>query len=117
METYTEMKNRHQKEVNALPIFCAFSKKQFEEGCAKLGVTDASAELFSLGHTGGYYRKTDSKLIWGTFERHSDEMDEAMKDETFAVEAFAYEAGNHEYHINMDPDFDMANCFGYPTTK
>lgn len=113
METYTEMKKRHQDEVNALPLMFAFSDKQFEEGCKKLGVTDPAKELYRLG-MGSFYRKTDSKLIHETFDRHDEEMNEAMKNEDFAVSAFEYEAGNHEYHINLDPDYDMANCFGYP---
>lgn len=115
-ETYIEMKDRHQKEVNTLPLMHAFSKAQFEEGCKKLGVTNPKSELFALKHIPGcYYRKTDSKLIWETFKRLSDETDAAMTDEEFAVSAFEYEAANHEFHINMDPHFDMANRFGYPT--
>lgn len=116
-ETYLELKARHQKEIDALPLMFAFSKKQLEEGCAKLGVKEPEKELYRLGTTGGFYRRTDSKMIFDTFARHEKEMTEAMKDEAFAVGAFDYEAGNHEFMINMDPHFDMANCFGYPTTS
>ncbi len=114
METYIEMKNRHEKEFGSLPIAYAFSKTQFEEGCRKLGVTDPGKELYKLGETGGFYRRNDSKLIWDTIHRHDSEMTEAMKVEEFAVSAFEYEASNHEFHINLDPHFDMANCFGFP---
>lgn len=116
METYLEMKKRHQDEVNKLPIKWAFSNKQFEEACASLGVTDPKAELYA-GFSGGFYRKTDAKHIWGTLKRHDEEMEAAMHNEEFAVSAFRYEAGNHEYHINLDPNFDMANCFGYPFNR
>jgi len=113
METYIEMRDRHQQEVNKLPIKWAFSKKQFQEVCAALGVTDPKAELFA-GFNGGFYRKADSNLIWETLKRHDEELTAAMRDEVFAVAAFECEAANHEYHINLNPDFDMANCFGYP---
>lgn len=115
-ETYLELKARHEKESNALPLMFAFSRKQFDDGCRKLGVTDPAKELYKLGGD-GFYRKSDSKLIWDTWRRHDAEMTEAMKVEEFAVSAYEYEAGNHEFHINLDPHFDMANCFGYPTTR
>lgn len=114
METYLEMKARHEKEVNAFPFMFAFSNKQFEEGCKKLGVTDPKAELFALRGTGGFYRKTDAARLHEMTKRHNDEMDAAMLNEEFAVNAYCYEASNHEYQINLDPEFDMANCFGYP---
>lgn len=49
METYAQMKKRHQDEVNALPLMFAFSNDQFDEGCRKLGVTDPKSELYALG--------------------------------------------------------------------
>ena len=115
-ETYLTLKARHQKEVDALPIFFAFSNSQFDEGCKKYGVTDPAKELYKLGG-GGFYRKADSGLIRDTFTRHAAEKKAAMNNEEYAISAYIYEAGNHEFHINMDPHFDMANCFGYPTTK
>jgi hypothetical protein len=114
-ELYTQMKNRHQREVNALPLMFAYSKDQFDEGCRKLGVTDPKTDLYKTGDNGTFYRKADSKLILDTFRRLDAEMTEAMKDEDFAVSAFEYEAGNHEFHINLDPHFDMGDFFGYPT--
>ena len=116
-ETYRQMSARHQKEVNEFPFLFAFNKQQFEEGCKKLGVTDPKAELYALRGSGGFYRKTDAARLHEMTKRHNDEMDAAMLDEEFAVGAFCYEAGNHEYQINMDPDFDMANCFGYPYNR
>lgn len=115
-ETYTQMKARHQKEVDALPIFFAFSDSQFEEGCKRYGVTEPHKELFRLGG-GGFYRKSDSGLIRDTFLRQKAESKNAMKTEEYAISAYIYEMGNHEFHIGCDPHFDMANCFGYPTTK
>jgi len=39
MERYLEIKERHQKEFETLPIFWAFNNKQFEEGMKNFGLT------------------------------------------------------------------------------
>ena len=72
METYRELKARQEKEVHALPFGFAFSETQFEEMKIKLGVKENN-ELYRLGDTGGFYRKTDSELIHRTFKRHAEE--------------------------------------------
>lgn len=77
METYQELKARHEKEVNALPLGFAFSEEQFEEMKLKLGVKENS-ELYRLGNTGGFYRKVDSELIHDTFKRHAEERKNAI---------------------------------------
>ena len=77
METYQELKARHEKEVNALPLGFAFSEEQFEEMKLKLGVKENS-ELYRLGNTGGFYRKVDSELIHNTFKRHVEERRNAI---------------------------------------
>lgn len=101
-ETYKQMKERHQKEVNALPIMFAFSDEQFKEGMRKLGLEPTDYDkIYSLG-AGGYYRREDSDMIHDCFKRHNQEMKEAMQDEEFATGAFRYELANHEYCITMD---------------
>ena len=112
-ETYAQMKERQQKEFNEFPMMFAFSNEQFKEGCARLGVTDPKAELYRAPG-GGFYRKSDAPRLHELTDRHAREMSEAMKVEEFAVGAYCYEAANHEYQINWDPDFDMALCFGLP---
>lgn len=117
METYAQMKKRHQDEVNALPLMFAFSNDQFDDGCRKLGVTDPKSELYSLGGTGGFYRRSDDELVSGTFLRHKVEFAKAMKDSDFAIGAFSYEIANIEYDYSYNPEADMAACFDYPTTR
>lgn len=77
METYRELKARQEKEVHALPFGFAFSETQFEEMKIKLGVKENN-ELYRLGDTGGFYRKTDSELIHRTFKRHAEERKNAI---------------------------------------
>lgn len=116
MNSYIAMKNRHQQEVNALPIKFAFSDKQFEEGMKELGLkpTDTDKVYALVGN--GFYRKTDADLIHGTFKRHKQERDDAIaadKDGTgYLFEMFEYELGNHEYCVTYDCE-DAVNACGY----
>ena len=38
MNEYQKLKNKHQEEYNALPMFFAFSEEDFEQGMLKLGL-------------------------------------------------------------------------------
>ena len=50
METYREMKTRHQQEVNAFPIQWAFNQAQLEEGMRKLGLEpSATGQIVGIG--------------------------------------------------------------------
>ena len=109
-ERYWAMKDRQQKEVNAFPMFAAFSDEQLEEGKKKLGVTE-NRELCHVGAS-CFIRKADKASFLAMLARLDRERDEAMKDEAFAVDAFAYELANHEYCITMDPT-DALSVFGY----
>ena len=104
METYQELRERQQKEVDALPLGFAFSEKQFEEMKVKLGVKENS-ELYRLGDTGGFYRKVDADLISETFKRHHEERINAIFTSNGINTAYVqnmiyYEMCNHEYAIN-----------------
>lgn len=112
-ESYFALKQRQQREVNALPIHFAFGRTQIDEKLRELGVKCPEKELVSVG-AGGFCLKSDAKYIAETFVRHARERREAMADDAFAEDAFYTEASNHEYGYAMDPDYDMALCFGYP---
>lgn len=102
MSKYTELKSKHEAEVNAFPFGFAFNDKQFDEMMKKwdLKPTDIR-EILSIGG-GGYIRRDDSKAMHEMFERHESELKAAMQDYDFAFEAFSYELGNHEYCITQD---------------
>lgn len=109
METYVQMRDRHQKEVNAFPMRFAFGEEQFRKGLEELGVTED--EVVGIG-AGGFIRKADKDDYIAMGERIAGELEEAMKDPEFAYGAFYYEMGNHEYHINWQGDWDVCSCFG-----
>lgn len=109
--TYTEYKSARQGEFNALPIFWAFSNRQFEEAMQKRGLTSKDTDkIFSIGH-GGFALKSDKDVILA-FLKKEDPLPELMKDPAFAESAFFYEMCDHEYGINWQGDWDVCSCFG-----
>lgn len=107
MNKYRAMKDRHQAEVNAFPMFFAFSEKQFEEGMRKFGLEPSETDkIYKFGNTGGFYLKTDAEELRAMLLRHSLEMDEAIADDTtgegFIFDMFYYELANHEYCITYE---------------
>lgn len=107
MNAYQEMKSRHQKRVNALPVKFAFSMDQFRKAMAELGLTENDTDkIYKMGNTGGFYLRTDSKLIFDTFEQNEAEMKAAIAADTdgtgFIKDMFLYELANHEYCITRD---------------
>ncbi len=65
METYKEMKERHQAEVNALPLAFAFSERQYNEKLAEWNITPEEAKagaIVAIGN-GGFIRSSDRELV------------------------------------------------------
>lgn len=113
MNKYIEMKERHQKEVNAFPMQFAFSKAQFEEGMKRLGLEPHETDkIYRLGDSGGFYRRTDSDALRELFDRHEAERTKAIDEDTdgtgYINDMFYYELGNHEYCITMDVEDTFA---------
>lgn len=116
---YQELRERQQKEFDALPLGFAFGDKQFEEMMKGWGL-DAKkdedlAKIYSIGY-GGYIQKKDSTLLHEIRERHDKEMEDAIvADETgegFIFEMFLYELDNHEYGYTGDPEGAL-DALGY----
>jgi hypothetical protein len=63
MNDYEQIKTRHSEEFNTLPIFWAFSKDQFNEGMGKFGLDPTDTGKIYKLQGGGYYRRTDSKIL------------------------------------------------------
>ena len=107
MNAYSELKQRHQLEVNNLPLHFAFSNKQFEESLQKMGLTmEETDQLRSLGMAGGFYHMDHAEKIHETFIRHIKEREEAIasdkKGDGYIYDMFFYELNNHEYGYTGD---------------
>lgn len=113
MSRYTEMKKRHQEEVNAFPMFFAFCNERLVEGMQKLGVTDAKELRRIWG--GGFMRESDVPAFKEMCKRHREELDAAIaSDKTgdgFIYDMFYYELNNHEYCYTCDYE-DTLNALG-----
>ena len=109
--TYAEYKTKQQNGVNNLPIFFAFNKEQFNKACEERNIPlDGSVKLVALG-AGGYCTKADYPIVNAFLSK--DPLKKLMEDYDFAFDAFYYEMGNHEYHINYyQGDWDVCSCFG-----
>jgi hypothetical protein len=112
--TYAEFRKADEERVNNLPVFFAFSKERFREEMEKRGLTENDTDkIYSLG-AGGYYLKSDREIVMKYFADRC-KLSMYMADYDFAYEAFYYEMGNHEYHINYyQGDYDVCSCFGNP---
>lgn len=97
-ETYQELKQRQQEEIDNFPIKFAFTPQQLDEAMRALG----TSEVMKVG-AGGLIRKSDKENLLNLFKRHDQELHESMKNEVFAKKALRYELANHEYSITGDP--------------
>lgn len=107
MNEYMEMRNRQQKEFDALPLGFAFNNRQFAEMMREWGLDPEKDvdKIYSIGF-GGYVQKKDTELLHQTRDRHDKEMGDAIAgDKTgngFIYEMFLYELDDHEYGYTRD---------------
>lgn len=101
---YTEIRKKHQKEVNDFKMFYAFTDQQFDEGMKKLGLDPSDTDkVISTGY-GGFMRKEDAPDFKEMFNRHGKEIEQAVADsDQFIFDMFNYELSNHEYLYTRDP--------------
>lgn len=109
-ETYKEMKDRHQAEINALPLAFAFSRDRYREKLAEWGITEEEAKagaVVGIGG-GGFIRSSDRDLVISTFERIGKERQAAIDADTtgtgFIYQMFRYELNNHEFSYTQETD-------------
>lgn len=101
-ETYYQMKERHRKTIDKLPLKFAFNNKQFREAMESLGLKETDTDkVVSIG-AGGFCTPETAEKLNNICKKQHDELTEAMKDDNFLQDAFEYELGNHEYIITWD---------------
>jgi len=102
MKTYQQLKQSQSESLNNFNgLFWAFSKKQLEEGFAKLNCT--AKDLVSIG-AGGFILKEKIKDFDSLLKFHKEELKNFRKNEKELIAAIAYELNNHEYVINHDTE-------------
>lgn len=99
---YQVLRDRQQKEVNALPIRFAFNQEQFREIMKEWGLRP-KMDLDKIARIpfGGFIQKKDAPLIHERFARHHRELQAAVDadptGEGFIKDMFLYELENHEF--------------------
>lgn len=108
MNTYQELKDRHQKEMDAFPLGAAFSNSQFEEMMQKWGLTVKDTDKICSIGAGCFIRKSDKEAFFNMLKKFKDETNAAIAaDKTgdgFIYDMFYYELANHEYCITYEYD-------------
>lgn len=109
MNKYRNFVKICEDKVNSFPMMFAFSKEQFKEGLAKLGVGES--EVMSIG-SGGYIRKKDKVDYNNLLKSFDEDLNKYVKsDDEFVLQMFEYEMANHEYCITYDDD-EVISCCG-----
>lgn len=111
---YTEFKDMLQNKVNDLPMFYAFSNEQLDNALDDMGLSLEDMKGNKIVHIGfgAYCLKRDLDSILSELYKVDDMKREFIEDYEQAYDAFMYEMGNHEYHINYEGDWDVLSCFG-----
>ena len=115
MNSYVEMKERHQKEVNEFPMKFAFSDEQFKKAMEELGLTENDLDKIVGIGAGGFIRKIDVNDYREMGKRQYKEFLKAIQEDkigdSFIKEMFLYELANHEYIITREID-DTLDALG-----
>ena len=104
MNKYTELKSKHQKEVDAFPFGFAFNKDQYNIMMDKWGFKPTHRSKVMYLEAGCFIRKSDYKSMKEMFSRHEEEHKAAMQDDEYLYQMFNYELANHEYSYTRELD-------------
>lgn len=105
---YDEIKEKHQKIVDAFPMKFAFSDEQFNQSMKELGLKSTDTDkVVSIGG-GGFIRKTDVKKycdMWDKLRKEHNDLIESDKiGDGYIKDMFVSEFENHEYSYTHELD-------------
>lgn len=108
MNAYKQLKDKHQKEMDAFPLGAAFSNQQFIEMMQKWGLTENDADKICSIGGGCFIRKSDKDAFFEMLDRFEKERKAAIAaDKTgdgYIYDMFRYELANHEYCYTYDEE-------------
>lgn len=81
MNRYAELKKKHQKELNKLPMKAAFGKEQFKKMMEEWGLTTNAEDISKIDMLVGgcYCLKKDTHLFEEHFQRTQKELKEFLR--------------------------------------
>lgn len=111
---YSELIEKTTKRVNDLPMIYAFSSEQLDNALDDLGLSmkDMKGDKLIRMGFGAFCLKSDLDYVLSELDAVQDMKREFIEDYEHAYDAFFYEMGNHEYHINYEGDWDVLSRFG-----
>mgnify|MGYP007065843128 FL=1 len=111
---YKDFSDMIQKRVNDLPMIFAFSNEQLDNALDDMGLSlkDMKGDKLIRMGVGAFCLKSDLEHIHSELGKVGEMKRDFIKDYEQAYDAFFYEMGNHEYHINREGDWDVLSCFG-----
>ena len=111
---YKDFSDMIQKRVNDLLMIFAFSNKQLDKALDDMGLSlqDMKGDKLIRMGARAFCLKSDLDNILSELHAVDDMKRDFIKDYEQAYDAFFYEMGNHEYHINWQADWDVLSCFG-----
>lgn len=108
------MKKRHQDEVNALPMYWAFTEEHFDEVLKELGLTKNDTDKLCRAPGGGFCLASDAQMIADTLIRHRKELEAAIEADAtgdgFIKDMFLSELRNHEYTYTLETEETIESC-------
>lgn len=114
MNAYAEMKERHQAETNALPMYWAFTEESFDAILKELGLTRNDTDKLCKTFGGGFCLASDAKMIADTLIRHRKELEAAIEADAtgddFIKDMFMYELCNQEYTYTCEVEDTVEAC-------
>lgn len=114
METYAQMKQRHQEEYNSFAekhVHYAFGREQTEELLNKLGMTAEQVAASYCGLPGGgIILKKDYPLLVDLFNRQAQEWKAMRKSEDQLYRMFYQTMADYEYIVTGDDMEIIAHC-------
>lgn len=113
--SYEKFKEREREEINNLPIYWAFTNRQWNELLIELGLTKENAKEHLCIYLGGIVFKKDIPMIRDILSRLAFMKEAYLENTTSFKEAVIYEMVNHEYAINWQGDYDVINALGFKT--
>jgi len=114
MESYTQLKKRHEKEFSELKgVFFAFSTEQFFRGIKSIGLDpkDYDKDYLVRFAMGSYCLASTYPQLQELVDKHEKEMNLLKNDPERFVKALVYELQNHEYCYSYETD-DSLEVFG-----
>lgn len=111
---YKDFSDMLQKRANDLPMIFAFSNEQLDNALDDMGpsLKDMKGDKLIRMGFGAFCLKSDLEHIRSELGKVDETKRDFIKDYEQAHDAFFYETGNHEHHINWQGGWDALSCFG-----